>query len=253
MAHLNYEEKTVNGGLVVFARFEGTTKLNLIDQKIAEECKQTFEEILALEGLRCVFLSGASGKSFIGGADLKSLGSLTTASANGFIKSIHEFCHVIRTAKVPVIAVMSGYCLGAGLEVAVSCDFRIADDSIRCGMPEVRVGVPSVVEAALLPGIVGWGKARELMLRGNIILAKEALAIGLVEHLVSGAELAALIDLVASDILQCGPEAIASQKTLFLKWENKAIDDAIEMGVDSFVAAYKTTEPKEMIQRFFDR
>jgi enoyl-CoA hydratase len=62
-----------------------------------------------------------------------------------------------------------------------------------------------------------------------------------------------LIDLVASDILECGPEAIASQKTLFLKWENEAIDDAIEMGVDSFVAAYKTTEPKEMIQKFFDK
>jgi enoyl-CoA hydratase len=62
-----------------------------------------------------------------------------------------------------------------------------------------------------------------------------------------------LIDLVASDILECGPEAIASQKTLFLKWENEAIDDAIDTGVDSFVAAYKTTEPKEMIRKFFDR
>ena len=253
MAYLNYEKKTINGGLVVLARFEGVKELNLIDQKIAEECKEVLDAILSFKDLRCVFLFGATTKSFIGGADLNALKTLSKLSADGFITSIHELCHAIRSAKVPVVAVLSGYCLGAGLEVAVSCDFRIADDSVRCGMPEVRVGVPSVIEAALLPGIVGWGKARELMLRGNIIDADEALAIGLVEHVVKNQELSALVNLVASDIVESGPKAIASQKALFLKWENERVDDAIARGVECFVDAYKTSEPREMIQKFFDK
>jgi enoyl-CoA hydratase len=253
MPYLNYETKTINGGVVVFAQIEGIKELNLIDQTIAEECKAILDVILTLKDLRCIFLSGITNKAFIGGADLNALGILNQLSADRFITSIHNLCYTIRSAKVPIVAVMSGYCLGAGLELAVSCDFRIADNSVRCGMPEVRVGVPSVVEAALLPGIVGWGKARELMLRGNIIDAHEALAIGLVEHVVKNKDLHALVNLIASDIVGCGPEAIASQKALFLKWENETIDNAITEGVECFVDAYRTSEPREMIQKFFNK
>ena len=95
-------------------------------------------------------MSGCSNKAFIGGANLKSLNALEVTTAEKFISSIHQFCETVQKAQVPIIAVLKGYCLGAGLEIAAACDFRIGDSSVFCGMPEVRVGVPSVVEAVLL-------------------------------------------------------------------------------------------------------
>ena len=209
-------------------------------------------KILKIDNLRCVFLSGSSNKAFIGGANLKSLNALEVATAEKFINSIHQFCETIQYARVPVIAVLKGYCLGAGLEIAAACDFRIGDSSVFCGMPEVRVGVPSVVEAVLLPELIGWGKARELMLRGNIIDAKECQKIGLIEHLVDGEKLDLLLNEITADILSGGPEAIASQKLLFRGWKGLQYDDAIKSGVDAFVNAYKTEEPKIKINNFFN-
>src|SRR5256885_16794912 len=94
----------------------------------------------------------------------------------------------------PVIARVNGYALGAGLEVAAACDLRIASSNAVFGMPEVKVGIPSVVEAALLPGLIGWGRTRELLLFGENINAETALALGLVEQGVAPDPLHAAID-----------------------------------------------------------
>ena len=98
---------------------------------------------------------------------------------------------------MPVIARVNGYALGAGLEVAAACDLRIASSNAVFGMPEVKVGIPSVVEAALLPGLIGWGRTRELLLFGENIDAATALAWGLVEQVVAPAELDAAVERAA--------------------------------------------------------
>ena len=251
-SRISWVQKKYAEGVVVNAKMSGDKTLNLVDQSILETMTFELKKILEIENLRCVFLSGSSDKAFIGGANLKSLNALEVATAEKFISSIHHFCETILHARVPVIAVLKGYCLGAGLEIAASCDFRIGDSSVFCGMPEVRVGVPSVVEAVLLPELVGWGKARELMLRGNIIDAKECQKIGLIEHLEDGEKLDALLNEITADILSGGPEAIASQKLLFRDWKGSQYDNAIRSGVDAFVKAYETEEPKIKINNFFN-
>ena len=154
---------------------------------------------------------------------------------------------------MPVIAVMQGYCLGAGLEIAAACDIRVADKSLHCGMPEVRVGVPSVVQAALLPGLIGWGKTRELLLRGNIVDAEESARIGLVQQLTSAEALESTVQEIIDDLLEAGPQALRSQKSLFLQWEEQFISGAVEAGVDAFVEAYAGDEPREKTAAFFNR
>ncbi len=239
-------------GVIVHAEINGYKALNLVDQPILEAMTSELEKILSIDNLRCVFLSGCSNKAFIGGANLKSLNALEVTTAEKFISSIHQFCETVQKAQVPIIAVLKGYCLGAGLEIAAACDFRIGDSSVFCGMPEVRVGVPSVVEAVLLTDLVGWGKAKELMLRGNIIDAEECLRIGLIEHLEDDEKLDLLLNEITADILSGGLGAIASQKRLFRDWKGPQYDNAIRSGVDAFVKAYETDEPRVKISKFFD-
>ncbi len=246
--------REIGGGCVAEASLRGAKALNLVDQGILTEATAELDALFAAHGdLRCVLLRGAGERAFVGGANLHALGALERSTAEAFIRSVHGLCAALRRAPVPVVAVLRGYCLGAGLEIAAACDIRLGDDSVRAGMPEVRVGVPSVVEAALLPGLVGWGKARELMLRGHIIDADEALAIGLLQQRVPAAELDALATTVAADIVAGTPDAIAAQKALFLQWEEHAMSGAIERGVEAFVAAYSGSEPQRAIADFFAR
>ena len=161
-------------GTIAECRILAEKGLNVVDGDILRAAATALQDVYQTPDLRVVLLSGKNENAFVGGANLNALEALTTATAEAFIRSVHELCAALREGPVPTIAVMQGYCLGAGLEIAAACDIRIGDHSVFCGMPEVKVGVPSVVEAALLPGLIGWGKARELMLRGNIIDAAEA-------------------------------------------------------------------------------
>jgi enoyl-CoA hydratase/carnithine racemase len=240
------------GDVAVFT-VHGRTRLNLIGIDTIRQCAEGIGECATQSGIRCAVLQGASEQAFIGGADLKELLALEAHNAAEFVGAIHTLCSAIRDFPVPIIARIKGYCLGGGLEVAAACDFRICDATAVFGMPEVRVGVPSVVEAALLPQLIGWGKTRELVFRGNLIDADEASRIGLVEQQVGEADVDEAVAEAVNDILEAGPNAIRLQKRLCREWETLSIDAAIEAGLVSFSEAYETDEPQRYCQRFFDR
>jgi enoyl-CoA hydratase/carnithine racemase len=152
----------------------------------------------------------------------------------------------MRRLPVPVIARIDGWALGAGLELAAACDLRVASDRSHFGMPEVAIGIPSVVEAALLPRLVGAGRARQLLLTGEPIDAAEALLWGLVDKVASADRLDAAVDELARSILAAGSQAIRLQKRLILEWEELPLSAAIERGIHSFVGAFDTDEPARM-------
>ena len=106
--------------------------------------------------IRAVILTGQSEKSMIGGADIKEMAKLDQTSAEAFITRLRDLCEAVRRFPAPVIARLPGWCLGGGLEVAAACDFRIAAHDAKFGMPEVKVGIPSVIHAALLPRLIGF-------------------------------------------------------------------------------------------------
>src|SRR6202020_3672240 len=130
--------------------------------------------------IRVLVLAGQSEKSMIGGADIKEMAGLDQTSAEKFITGLRDLCEAVRAFPAPVIARMPGWCLGGGLEVTACCAFRIAAHDAKFGMPEVRVGIPSVIHAALLPRLIGWGHARWLLMTAETIDAPTALAWGLV-------------------------------------------------------------------------
>jgi len=152
-----------------------------------------------------------------------------------------------------VIAAIDGYALGAGLEVAAACDLRVATTRAKFGMPEVKVGLPSVVEAALIPRLIGFGHARELMMLGEVIDADTALRWGLVERVVAPEALDAEVERVVAALLSAGPKAVRQQKALMREWEKLPADAAIAAGIDAFVRAYEADEPKRMMSAFVKR
>jgi enoyl-CoA hydratase/carnithine racemase len=154
---------------------------------------------------------------------------------------------VLRDLPVPTIARVNGFCLGAGLEVMAACDMHLASDNAMFGMPEVKVGLPSVVEAALLPQLIGWGRTKLLLYTARTIDAATALSWGLVERVVPLAELDAALGEWVDDIVESGPRAIRLQKALIRDWEAMGVSDAIRAGIRSIASAYETDEPRRLV------
>lgn len=203
--------------------------------------------------LRALIVTGVGDRAFMGGANLHELARLTPNSARDFLTLIHRTCKCLRDLPVPVIARVNGYCLGAGLEVMAACDIHIASDNAVFGMPEVRIGLPSVVEAALLPGLMGWGRAKVLLYTGENIDARTALEWGLVEKVVPAAELDAAVQAWVKPIVESGPRAIRLQKELIREWEAMPINDAVEAGIRCMTRAYGSDEPTQMVAEAITR
>ena len=152
--------------------------LNILSSAVTDGVREGFEKLAGDKGIRAVILAGQSEKSMIGGADIKEMAKLDQKSAEAFITRLRDLCEAVRNFPAPVIARLPGWCLGGGLEVAAACDFRIAAHDAKFGMPEVRVGIPSVIHAALLPRLIGWGRARWLVMTAENIDAPTALGLG---------------------------------------------------------------------------
>ena len=197
--------------------------------------------------LRVLIVTGEGDRAFMGGADLLELGELDPKRAREFLTLIHRMCKALRDLPVPVIARVNGYCLGAGLEVMAACDLHIAGDNAVFGMPEVKIGLPSVVEAALLPQLIGWGRTKLLLYTGDNIDARTALEWGLVEQVVPAADLDATVGSRVRSIVESGPKAVRLQKELIREWEAMPVGDAIEAGIRCIVRAYQTDEPARMV------
>lgn len=242
------------GGVVAHVLYDNSRRLNVVGPQSLDDLTATFRELAKEPDLRVVVFSGAGGKAFIGGADIYHMAEMKTAeAARAFITRIHLLCQAIRECPVPVICRMEGYTLGGGLEVAAACDFRIASDSAAFGMPEVNVGVPSVVEAALLPRLIGWGRTSWMLLTGQNIGAQKALEWGMVETVVKPRDLDAAIERDVAAIVAAAPKAVRAQKSLLRRWEALPLDEAIAAGIDAFAQSATTGEHIERMGAFVNR
>src|SRR3954463_7141934 len=240
-------------GSVARVTVQNSAKLNTINSHLMLAFVAELETLARRDDLRAVILTGAGDKAFIGGADIFEMATLDAEKAEAFITLVHRSCNALREMPVPVIARVNGYALGAGLEIAAACDLRVASANAVFGMPEVKVGIPSVVEAALLPGLIGWGRTRELLLFGENIDATTALSWGLVEQVVAPGELDRAVDARLASLLAAGPHAVRLQKKLIREWENMSLSQAVRAGIESFTQAYATDEPARMMSRFAKR
>ncbi|MFQ5765220.1 MAG: enoyl-CoA hydratase [Rhodospirillales bacterium] len=247
------ERREVEGATVAWVTVDRPDKLNALDSATTAELTEAVAGLAGDQDLRCAVLTGAGERAFIGGADVGELAALTPKTAEAFIRGLHGASRALRDLAVPVIARIHGYCLGGGMEVAAACDIRIAADDARFGMPEVALGLPSVIEAALFPSIVGAGRANWLLMTGEVIDATRACEWGFVEDVVAAADLDDAVARTAAAVVAAGPKAVRAQKRMMRSWETMPLPDAIEESIEAFVEAYKTGEPQKMMQAFLAR
>ncbi|KAJ5085967.1 hypothetical protein N7532_010738 [Penicillium argentinense] len=245
-------------GSIAHITISRPSKLNALDTPLLEKLPSTIQSVTSLNAdLLGIVLTGAGPKSFVGGADIAEMAALDSpAAARSFITKVHKACRSLRDCPVPVIGRVNGYALGAGCEIAASCDLRVAGQNAVFGMPEVRVGIPSVVEAALLPGLIGWGRTRQLLMLGENISADEAFHWGLVEKLVEQDMLDEAVESWLGQLEKNGPIAVRRQKALMRTWENVSMEQAIQAGVAAFGECFdakegEVTEPARMMGAFF--
>jgi enoyl-CoA hydratase len=238
-------------GVVAHVTIDNPGRLNAMNSALMSEFVDVMAALAEDEGLRVVILAGAGSNAFIVGADIDEMAVIdNSAAAKAFIMRLHGCCGAIRRLPVPVIARIQGYCFGGGLEIAAACDVRIAADTATFGMQEVKLGIPSVIEAALLPMLVGWGRAREIMYLGETFSAAQALQWGLVEHVVPSASLDAAVAAWNDKLLTSKPAAVRLQKQLMQQWEELPLAAAVAAGIDAFERAYATEEPRAAMREF---
>src|SRR5438477_8690053 len=191
--------------------------LNLFEPGLITALRTTFETLARDTTIRATVLAGR-GRAFTAGMDVRVLHGLNPTSARALITDLCAAIDAVHRAPFPVLAAVHGACLGAGFELALACDLRLAAADASFGLPEVRVGVPSVIQAALLPPMIGPGRAAEMLLTGASITAAQALDWGLVNRVVPDDRLRATAEEVVAKILASGPEAIRLQKELIVRW-----------------------------------
>jgi enoyl-CoA hydratase len=248
--HVKFEDRGAHR--IALVTIDNERRLNCLSTPLIVQLADAFQKLSHDDALRAVVLTGAGVRAFVGGADLNELSALCADSARLYITRLHQACKAIRDCPVPVIGRINGFCLGAGLEIAASCDMRCAADGAQFGMPEVRVGLPSVIEAALLPGQVGWGRTREMLLTGAMYSAPEALAMGFVQKIAPVEALDSAVAAWLDGICAAAPQAVRAQKALMNRWERVSVEEGIQAGIDALADAYKTNEPQAAIKAFFD-
>jgi enoyl-CoA hydratase/carnithine racemase len=246
-------EAAVDGRLVATVIVNNPEQRNALGNAGKRELAEAIERVGATAGLRVIVLTGAGDTSFIGGANLKEMPGFVRHDAMEGPALTHRVCEAIRRAPVPVIARINGWCLGAGLEIAASCDMRAAADTARFGMPEVLFGLPSGMEACLLPQLIGWGKTRELVFTGRHIDCAEAMQCHLIERMVAPAALDVAIEDWVGAILKAGPNAVRAQKELIRDWERMSIADAVQQGIRAVTAAHGSDEARQLMDAFLRR
>jgi enoyl-CoA hydratase len=242
-----------DAGHVAYLTVNNPARRNALGMAGKRAIAETFNRLARDDKLRVAVITGAGDKSFIAGADIHEMKDLSAKEAEVEHTLTHVANESIRAFPVPVIARINGYCLGFGMELAAACDLRVGVDSAKFGMPEVRVGIPSGMEAVLLPRLIGWGKAAELIYTGDIIDAHEAYRIGFLQQLAPPNELDATVEKWIASILLGGKRVMRLQKTLLRDWEKMSLDEGIHAGIRACVEARRTDEPKRMMEAFIHR
>lgn len=240
-------------GRIAWVTFNNPAVHNALGVAGKERFIEAMTDLKHDASLRAVVLTGSGNRSFVGGTNIAEMAEFDLAMAEASATKTHRACDAVRQFPVPVIARINGYRFGSGMELAACADMRVAADHAKFGMPEVRFGIPSGMEASVLPLLLGWGKAVELVLTGDHIDAEEAQRIGYLQKLVPYEQLDDAVEAWITSLLACGPRAIRIQKRLIMDWDRMSTTDGARAGIQAYVDAYRTDEPRRMMLAFVNR
>jgi enoyl-CoA hydratase len=228
-------------------------KRNALNIKTREEGAALIEELRSDDSVNVVVITGAGDKAFIAGADIAEFAGRTSNMQRDVMVQRSLF-NAIDTFPKPVIAMVNGYCLGGGCEVALACDIRIASETASFGQPEINLGIiPGGGGSQRLTRLVGEGKAMEMILSGQIIDAKTAFAIGLVNHVYPADQLEARTLELANTIAEKGPIAVRLAKEAVKIASRSNLDEGLRREVDLFALCFATEDKDEGVAAFLEK
>lgn len=229
-------------------------KTNILGPALNPDLINAFNSLNEDPEVKVIIFTGNGAKSFIAGADIKTMQNLDGPGAVGFITQLHTLIETVRKMDKPVIAAINGHCFGGGLELAIACDFIIAAENATFGMQEVALGIPSVIEAALFPFLVGFSKTREWLFVGDLFGAKEALETGLINRVVPSETLSDSAMEWAKKFAHNPSHALKLQKQLMNRWlENAGVEASIKNGIDAFGLAFGYEEARNLLANVFNK
>jgi enoyl-CoA hydratase len=240
-------------GRVAIITINRPEKRNALNIKTREEGAALIEELGADDSVGVVVITGAGDKAFIAGADIAEFAG-RTAMMQRDVMVARSLFNAIDSFPKPVIAMINGYCLGGGCELALACDIRIASENASFGQPEINLGIiPGGGGTQRLTRLVGEGKAMEMILTGEIIDAKTAHAIGLVNHVVPLDQLEARTMEVANRIAEKGPIALSLAKEAVKIASRSNLDEGLRREVDLFALLFSTEDKDEGVSAFLEK
>src|SRR5579864_555234 len=217
-------------------------KRNALSRALIEQLTPTIRRSEKDASVRAVVFAG-SGPSFSAGVDLYEFANGSPESVRGLIVALKELCAAVRHLSKPVACAIHGHCLGGALELAACSDFRVCTADARLGMPEVFLGMPSVIDAAILGHLIGVSRARELLLTGESISGETAYQWGLANRLAPAEGVVDVAIELLSLVTRHAPEVVASQKKLHDEWLNLSYEQSVERSVDALVDAFREDCP----------
>ena len=249
MEYITYEAE----GQIGIITINRPKALNALNSTVLDELDKTLDGV-DLESIRCLILTGAGEKSFVAGADIGEMSSLTKAEGEAFGKKGNDVFRKIETFPIPVIAAVNGFALGGGCELSMSCDIRICADTAVFGQPETGLGItPGFGGTQRLARLVGPGMAKQLIYTAKNIKADEALRIGLVNAVYPLEELMPAAEKLAATIAKNAPIAVRACK--------KAINDGLQVDMDAavvieeklFGSCFESADQKEGMGAFLEK
>ena len=227
--------------------------LNALNSQVLNDLEEVFNSV-DLDITRALVLTGAGEKSFVAGADIGEMSTLTKAEGEAFGKKGNDIFRMIETFPIPVIAAVNGFALGGGCEIAMSCDFRFCSDNAIFGQPEVGLGItPGFGGTQRLARIVGVGIAKQLIYTARNIKAEQAKAIGLVNDVFPQEELLEQAKKVASIIAANAPIAVRNCKKAINDGLDATMDDAIVIEEKLFGDCFETEDQKAAMANFLEK
>jgi enoyl-CoA hydratase len=228
-------------------------KLNSLNSKVHEEGVSALEELRKDDSVRVVVITGAGEKSFVAGADISEFAGQTPVTQRNLFHEKTLFNSVDNFPK-PVIAMINGFCLGGGNELALACDIRTASENARFAQPEINLGIICGGGGTQrLTRLIGEGRAMEMILTGDMIDAPKALQYGLVNHVFALAELEAKTLELAAKIAEKAPVALQMSKEAVKFASRSNLDEGLRREVDLFAICFSTEDKTEGVSAFLEK
>ncbi|MPZ61938.1 MAG: enoyl-CoA hydratase [Propionibacteriales bacterium] len=233
---------------VRWVSFNRPEKLNALTRDDIRSVTRAVQDLPA--DVRCLVFTGSGSRAFSAGVHVDTFDGLTPEDARQFISELGAMIAAARRAPVPTLCAIQGYCLGGAMELAMACDLRVASTDAVFGMPEIKVGIPSVIDAALLQQHLGLAKAKELLLTGDLYGVAELAPLGFVNKVVEPAALTEAATELAARVTGHSPAAIAAQKRLFETWQNASLEDSIKASIVEFALVFADPGTQQRIASY---